>query len=159
MCSSTLSLTSTLCGVGGQRHAPGALPPSKTRFPLYRKPGGHQGRSGRVRKISSGGSCSPVLRQLWSCSSCSVLTWPRTKRFLAVSNTEGHTSWSHIFKSCHSWFSSGHNEPLKKPLLRPCNQGVSVVKNMYVFRVITLRNDCLFSFLEWVIFFKEIRRP
>ena len=36
---------------------------------------------------------------------------------------------------------SGHNEPLKKRLLRPCNHGVSVVKNVYVFRVITLRNE------------------
>ena len=36
---------------------------------------------------------------------------------------------------------------LKKRLLRPCNRGVSVVKNTYVYRVITLRNDCIFSFL------------
>ena len=32
--SSTLSLTSALDGVGGQRHAPAALPPGKTRYPL-----------------------------------------------------------------------------------------------------------------------------
>jgi len=38
-------------GVGGQRHAPAALPPGKTRYPLYRRLGGPQGRSGRVRKI------------------------------------------------------------------------------------------------------------
>ena len=38
--------------VGGQRHAPTALPPGKTRYPLYRRLGGPQGRSGRVRKIS-----------------------------------------------------------------------------------------------------------
>ena len=49
--SSTLSLFSTLDGVGGQRHAPAALPPEKTRFPLYRRLGGTQGRYGRVRKI------------------------------------------------------------------------------------------------------------
>ena len=41
-----------LTGVGGQRHAPAALPPGKTRYPLYRRLGGPQGRSGRVRKIS-----------------------------------------------------------------------------------------------------------
>jgi len=41
----------------------------------------------------------------------------------------------------------GHNEPLMKPLLRTCYHGVSVVKNVYVFRVITLRNDSIFSFL------------
>ena len=39
-------------GVGGQRHAPAALPAGKTRYPLYRRLGGPQGRSGRVRKIS-----------------------------------------------------------------------------------------------------------
>jgi hypothetical protein len=38
--------------VGGQHHAPAALPPGKTRYPLYRRLGGPQGRSGRVRKIS-----------------------------------------------------------------------------------------------------------
>jgi hypothetical protein len=38
--------------VGGQCHAPAALPPEKTRYPLYRKLGGQQGRCGRVRKIS-----------------------------------------------------------------------------------------------------------
>jgi len=45
----TLSLTSALDGVGGQRHALAALPPEKTRYPLYRGLGGPQGRSGRVR--------------------------------------------------------------------------------------------------------------
>jgi hypothetical protein len=39
-------------GVGGQRHAPVALPPGKTRYPLYRRLGGSQGRSGRLRKIT-----------------------------------------------------------------------------------------------------------
>jgi len=38
-------------GVGGQRHAPDALPPGMTRYPLYRRLGGPQLRSGRVRKI------------------------------------------------------------------------------------------------------------
>jgi hypothetical protein len=38
--------------VGGQRHVPAALPPGKTRYPLYRSLGGAQGRCGWVRKIS-----------------------------------------------------------------------------------------------------------
>jgi len=49
---STLSLNSALDGVGGQRHAAAVLPLGKTRYPLYRKLGGPQGRSGQVRKIS-----------------------------------------------------------------------------------------------------------
>jgi hypothetical protein len=51
MYSSTLSLTSELDGMGGQRLAPAALPPGKTRYPMRRRLGGPQGRSGRVRKI------------------------------------------------------------------------------------------------------------
>ena len=38
-------------GVGGQRHVPAALPPGKTRNPLYRRLGGPLGRSGQVRKV------------------------------------------------------------------------------------------------------------
>jgi hypothetical protein len=36
--------------VGVQHHAPTALPPGKTRYSLYRRQGGPQGRSGRVRQ-------------------------------------------------------------------------------------------------------------
>ena len=52
MYSATLSLTSVLDGVGGQRHAPAALTPEKTRSPLNRRAGGSQGRYGRILKIS-----------------------------------------------------------------------------------------------------------
>jgi len=52
MYSYTLSLTSAIDGVAGQRHALAALPPGKTRYQLYRRLGWPQGRSGRVRKIS-----------------------------------------------------------------------------------------------------------
>jgi len=52
MYNSIVSLTLVLHGVGGQRHAPVALPPGKTRYPLYRRLGGPQRRSGRVRKFS-----------------------------------------------------------------------------------------------------------
>ena len=47
----TLSLTSALDGLCGQHQAPAALPLVKIRYPLYRRLGGPQGRSGRVRKI------------------------------------------------------------------------------------------------------------
>ena len=51
MYSSILSLTSTLDGVGGQRHALVALPLEQIRCPLCRRLGGPPGRSGWVRKI------------------------------------------------------------------------------------------------------------
>ena len=38
--------------VGGQRHAPAALPPGKTRYSTYRRLGGPQGQSERVWNIS-----------------------------------------------------------------------------------------------------------
>jgi hypothetical protein len=50
--SSTLSLTSALDEVGSQRQAPANLLPGKIRYPMFRRQGGVQGRSGRVRKIS-----------------------------------------------------------------------------------------------------------
>jgi len=50
--SSTISLTSALDGVCDQCHAAADLPPGMTRYSLYRRPAGPQGRSGRVRKIS-----------------------------------------------------------------------------------------------------------
>jgi hypothetical protein len=49
---STLSLTSELDGVGGQRHAQAVLPPGKARYPFYRRQCGPQGRSGQMREIS-----------------------------------------------------------------------------------------------------------
>jgi len=45
--------------VVGQSHAPAALPPEKTRYALYRRLGGPQGRSGWVRKISPSQEFNP----------------------------------------------------------------------------------------------------
>ena len=39
-------------GMGGQRHASATLPLGKTRYSLYRRLGGPQGRSGQVQEIS-----------------------------------------------------------------------------------------------------------
>ena len=61
--SSTLSLTLAPDGVSGERHAPAALPARKTRYVLYRRLGGPQGRSGRVQKISSPPGFDPRTAQ------------------------------------------------------------------------------------------------
>jgi hypothetical protein len=68
MYSCTLYLTWVVDGVGGKRHAPAALPPEKTRYPLYRRLGGPQGRSGRVRKISPPPGFDPRTVQPVACS-------------------------------------------------------------------------------------------
>jgi hypothetical protein len=51
-------------GVGGQRHAPAALPPRKTQYRSYRRLGRPQGRFGRVRKISPSPDFEPSTVQL-----------------------------------------------------------------------------------------------
>ena len=53
MYSCTLSLTSSLDRVGGQRHASAVLPPGKSRYPMYMRLGGPQEPSETVRQISS----------------------------------------------------------------------------------------------------------
>jgi hypothetical protein len=51
-------------GLGDQRHDPVALPPGMTRYPLYRRLGRPQGRSGRVMKISPPPGFDPRTVQL-----------------------------------------------------------------------------------------------
>jgi hypothetical protein len=51
-------------GVSGQRHAPAALLPEMTRYPLYRRLGRPQGRSGLVLKISPPPEFDPRTVQL-----------------------------------------------------------------------------------------------
>jgi len=50
--------------VGGQRHAPAVLPPGKAQYPLYKRIGGSQGRSGRVRKFSPPTGLDPRTVQI-----------------------------------------------------------------------------------------------
>ena len=64
--SSTLSLALALDEAGGQRHVPPDLPQEKTWYPLYRRLGGSQGRSGLVRKISTPMGFVPQTVQLSS---------------------------------------------------------------------------------------------
>ena len=49
--------------MAGERHAPAALSPGKTRYPLYKRLGGPQGRSGRVLKISAPLGFDPLTVQ------------------------------------------------------------------------------------------------
>jgi len=57
-------LTSALEGGEGSASRPRhTLPPGKTRYPLYRRLGGPQGRSGQVRKISPPPEFDPRIVQ------------------------------------------------------------------------------------------------
>jgi hypothetical protein len=65
-------------GVGSQRHAPAALPPGKTRYPLYRRLGGPKGRSGRARKISPPPGFDPqTVQPVASCYTDCAIPAPR----------------------------------------------------------------------------------
>ena len=66
-------------GVGGQRHAPAALPPRKTRYPLYRRLGGSQGRSGLVRNILHFPAFDPrTSHPVASLLECLAIIWANT---------------------------------------------------------------------------------
>jgi hypothetical protein len=56
-------LSSALDGLCGRRHAPTALPSVKTLYPYYKRLGGAQGRSGRVRKLSPSPGFDPSTVQ------------------------------------------------------------------------------------------------
>jgi len=56
-------------GVGGQNHASAALPlGKKTWYWLYRRLGGPQGRSGRVRKISATPGFDSIASRYTDCA-------------------------------------------------------------------------------------------
>jgi len=70
--------------VGGQRHAPAALPPGKTRYPLYKRLGGLNGWSERVRKISLPPGFDPRTAQ------------PVASRYVDCANPAHHSAGSPI---------------------------------------------------------------
>ena len=82
-------------GVGGQCHAPAASPPGKIRYPLYRRLGEPQGRSGRVRKRSPPPAFDPRIFQpeasrYTDCAIPAHIPTIGTRRMSAVFNwTEG----------------------------------------------------------------------
>ena len=87
--------------VGGQRHAPAALPPGETRYPLYRKLDGPKGQSGWVRKILPSLGFNPRTVQ------------PTISRYtdyaipvLYISDTVplvGTINWVHWTMKCMQW--------------------------------------------------------
>ena len=55
-------------GVSDQRYAPAAFPPGNTRYPLYRRMGGPQDQSGRVRiNLAPTGTVDPVASSYTDC--------------------------------------------------------------------------------------------
>jgi hypothetical protein len=71
-----------LDGVVGQSHAPAALPPGKIRYPLYRRLGGPQGRSVRVRKISPVPGFKPGPSSTWRVAIPTEISRPTDRQGL-----------------------------------------------------------------------------
>ena len=90
-------------GVDGQRHSPAALLPEKTPYPLYRRLGGPQGRSGQVRKISPPAGNRSPYRPAHSESLCWLRypgPWPDSIRSVVLESfpisayTQPHPLWN-----------------------------------------------------------------
>ena len=78
-------------GISGQHHAAVALPPEKSRYPSYRRLGGHQGRLGHVHSIIETGlhlllrlrMCevsAPFLNFFMTCLSTQLSHFPLTTK-------------------------------------------------------------------------------
>ena len=93
-------------GVGGQPHAPAALPPVKTRSALYRRLGGPQGRSGRMWKISPSPGLDPRTIQPVA-SRYTDWAIPILENLIAVWTILNSTTHSRESKCC-SELGSGH---------------------------------------------------
>ena len=74
----------------GQRHAPAALYPGKTRYPLYRRLGGPQGRSGQMRKIAPPPGFDPRTVQPVASRCTDWATLPTYRTVLTRSITTPH---------------------------------------------------------------------
>ena len=74
-------------GSDGTASRPGhSLPPGKTRYPLYRRLGGPQGRSGQVRKISPPQGFNPQTAPPIASCYTDYATWPKTQSYSTFNN-------------------------------------------------------------------------
>ena len=141
--------------VGGQRYAPAALPPGKTRYPLYWRLGGPQGRSGQVRKISPPPGFDPrTVQPVGSrCTDWAIRAHKYTRRNIPKDpnlqhrlreNAEPrkltmHSTFFYIWVSVHHK-SIIYNKPTR------CNSGSIVFINNYKYALhIKYQND-----IRWV---------
>ena len=86
---------------GSERSALGpgsSLPPGKTRYPLYRRLGGPQDRSGQVRKISPSPGFDPRTVQLVASRYTDYATRPISV-LVSTENSERCPSYS-VYASC-----------------------------------------------------------
>ena len=100
--------------MGGQRHAPAALLPGKTRYPSYRWLGGPQARCGRVRKISrppgiDPRTVQPVASSYTDCANPALPVFHYAQKFLQPARPilHQHTT-SEDLHSCNATPNAAH---------------------------------------------------
>ena len=77
-----------------------SLPPGKTQYPLYRRLGGHQGRYGQVRKISSPPGFDPQTVQPVASHYTDWATWITRKEGKIKFSSGCHRSLLHSYNPC-----------------------------------------------------------
>ena len=78
-------MTTALEGDEESASRPGrSLPPGKSQYPLYRRLGGPQGRSGQVRKISPPPAFDPRTVQPVASRYTDYATWPHLHKSLPI---------------------------------------------------------------------------
>jgi hypothetical protein len=88
--------------VGGQRHTSAALPPWKTRCPLYRRHGGPQDRSGLLPKILLPPGFDPrTVQPMGSCYTDWAISAYQRTHILYKSRCSHTLSWTSLRNSSH----------------------------------------------------------
>ena len=93
---------------GGEWSAAGpgrTLPPGKTWYPLYRRQGGPQGRSGRVENLAPLGFDPRTVQPLVSHYT-NWATWPMTLYWVVIKSTSGWQVSKWITRAQHLWSST-----------------------------------------------------
>jgi hypothetical protein len=124
-------------GVGDQRHTPAALPPRKTRYPMYRRLGGVQGRSGRVQKISSPQGFDPRTVQPvasrytdWAIAALRRGGNKLKNSIQKIHLGEAATSWATQRITRYLWGRNVHHHAHNRP---PLASNLSEIKSVHIF--------------------------
>jgi hypothetical protein len=88
-------------GVGCQRHAPADLPPGKIRYPLHKRLGGLQGRSGQMRKISHPPGLNPQTVQPVASRYTDCVILSTLNKYTAWEKCRASECWDRCLGSTH----------------------------------------------------------
>jgi len=131
-----------------------SLPPGKTRYPLYRRLGGSQGRSGKVRKISPPPRFDPRTVQPVACRYTDYATRP-TFFFLGAFEKFQKATISFVIVICPSWRPTGTTRFPTEVFFTKFDVRVSFAKPVEQIQVLIkygTNNEC-FTWISMHIFY------